>query len=62
MGKIEKKKVWTGFLIVPPIVFLITLGPSPVLSLMVFLATFFGLREFYNLALPHSKGIERLSE
>jgi phosphatidate cytidylyltransferase len=26
---------------------------------MVLLATFFGLREFYNLALPHSKSVER---
>jgi len=60
MGRIEKKKVWTGFLIVPPVIFLITVSPPVVLILMVLAATFFGLREFYNLALPHSKGIEQL--
>jgi len=59
MGKIGKQKVWTGALIVPPIVLLIALGPWFVLPGMVFLATFFGLREFYKLALPHAKGVER---
>jgi phosphatidate cytidylyltransferase len=49
-----------GGLLVPPILFLIIIGPPVVLSLMVLLATFFGLREFYALALPNSKGIERL--
>jgi phosphatidate cytidylyltransferase len=60
MGGIAKKKVWTGALIVPPVVLLIALGPSPVLPLMVLLATFLGLCEFYKLALPQSKGLERL--
>jgi phosphatidate cytidylyltransferase len=59
MGGVEKKKVWTGIFFVPPVVFLIAMGPPVVLFLMVFLATFFGLREFYQLALPHSKWIER---
>jgi len=59
MGKIEKKKVWTGFFIIPPVIILIAIGPSSALTLMVLLATFFGLREYYNLALPHSKWIER---
>jgi len=48
-----------AFVMVPPIVILIALGPSPVLPLMVVLATFFGLREYYNLVFPHSKWIER---
>lgn len=56
---IEKKKVTTGALIIPPVILLIAMGPAWVLSLMVLLATFLGLREFYNLALPQSKKIER---
>ena len=60
MAGIGKKKIWTGIFIVPPIVVLIIVGPPAVLPLMVLLATFLGLREFYTLALPHSKPIERL--
>jgi phosphatidate cytidylyltransferase len=59
MGKIEKKKVWMALIMIPPIVFLIALGPSVILHLMVFLATFFGLREYYQLVFPDSKWIER---
>src|SRR4030043_88979 len=59
MGKIEKKKVWMASIMIPPIVILIALGPPVVLHLMVFLATFFGLREYYHLVLPHSKWVER---
>ncbi len=59
MGHIEKRKVWVGFGMIPPIVVLIALFHSSVLHLMVLLATFLGLREYYNLALPHSKWIER---
>src|SRR4030043_105394 len=59
MGKIEKKKIWMGVLMVPPVIFLIALGPPSILFLMVLLATFLGLREFYNLALPQSKQVER---
>jgi phosphatidate cytidylyltransferase len=59
MGGIEKKKIWTGIFIVPPVIFLIAIGPPLVLPLMVLLATFFGLREFYKLALPQSKWVER---
>jgi phosphatidate cytidylyltransferase len=61
MGKIEKKKIWTGFLIIPPVIILIAAGPPSILALMVLLATFFGLREYYSLALPHSKRIERFT-
>jgi len=46
-------------MMVPPVVILIALGPSLVLPLMVVLATFFGLREYYNLVFPHSPWIER---
>lgn len=59
MGGIGKKKVWTGIFIVPPIIVLIIVGPPAILPLMVLLAIFFGLREFYHLALPHSKPVER---
>ena len=48
-----------GALIVPPVIFLIAMGPSLILCLMVLLATFLGLGEFYNLALPQSKRVER---
>jgi len=59
MGKIEKRKVWVGLGMIPPIILLIGLFHSSVLHLMVLLATFLGLREYYNLALPHSRWIER---
>ena len=59
MGKIEKRKVWVGLGMIPPIIFLIAVGPPAVLHLMVLLATFLGLREYYHLALPHSKWFER---
>jgi phosphatidate cytidylyltransferase len=59
MGTIEKRKVWVGLGMIPPIVLLIALLHSSVLHLMVLLATFLGLREYYNLVFPHSKWIER---
>jgi phosphatidate cytidylyltransferase len=59
MGKIEKRKVWMGLIIVPPVVLLIALGDSSALHLLVLLASFLGLREYYNLVLPHSRWIER---
>ncbi len=59
MGSIEKKKIWTAIVMVPPMIFLIAMGPPAVLILMVLLATFFGLREFHTLTLPNSKGVER---
>jgi phosphatidate cytidylyltransferase len=59
MGGIEKKKIWTGAVIVPPLIFLIVWGPSLTLSLLVLAATFLGLREFYNLALPELNTVER---
>jgi phosphatidate cytidylyltransferase len=60
MGKIEKRKVWMALIMVPPVLLLIALGPPAILHLMVFLATFLGLREYYRLVLPHSKWIERV--
>jgi phosphatidate cytidylyltransferase len=59
MGNIEKRKVWMASIMIPPIVFFIAMGPPVVLHLMVLLATFLGLREYYNLVLPRSKSIER---
>jgi phosphatidate cytidylyltransferase len=59
MGKIEQKKVWMASIMIPPIVFFIAVGPPVVLRLMVLLATFLGLREYYSLVLPQSKWIER---
>jgi len=59
MGKIEKRKVWWGLVLVPAIVLVILVFHSSVLHLMVLLATFLGLREYYNLVLPHAKWIER---
>jgi phosphatidate cytidylyltransferase len=59
MGKIETRKVWMALIMVPPIILLIALGPPEILHLMVLLATFFGLREYYNLVLPRSRRVER---
>ncbi len=56
----EKRKVWMALIMVPPILLLIILGPPSILHLMVLLATFFGLWEYYTLVLPHSKWIERV--
>jgi len=60
MGNIEKRKVWVGLGMIPPIVFLIVAGPPAVLHLMVLLSTFLGLREYYTLVLPSCKRIERV--
>ncbi len=60
MGGITRKKIWTGLWVVPPLFFLIAVGPPFVFFLIVFVATFFGLREFYGLALPQSKRTERV--
>lgn len=54
-----REKTRTGLLIVPPLILLIALGPPLVLVLLVLLATFFGLREFFTLALPAARGMER---
>lgn len=59
MGKIEKRKVWMGLIMVPPVILLIVLFPPVVLYLMVFLATFLGLREYTHLVLPNSNWMER---
>ncbi len=61
LKEISKKKILTGTVLVPPILFLIVVGPPAVLSAVVVLAAFFGLREFYALSLPNAKGIERLT-
>jgi len=60
MGKIEKKKVWTALLIIPPFVLLVALGPSILFTLMVLITIILGLLEFNTLALPQSGKIERL--
>jgi len=59
VDEIIKRKIWTAVFLVPPVILLIALGPPVVLVFMVLLATFFGLREFYTLSLPHSNWIER---
>jgi phosphatidate cytidylyltransferase len=43
----------------PPVIALIALGPPLALFLLVFLATFLGLREFFDLALPDAGKVER---
>jgi phosphatidate cytidylyltransferase len=58
MGNIAKKKAWTSCWVVPPLILLIVYGPPIFLPLMVLGATFLGLKEFYQLALPQSKKIE----
>jgi phosphatidate cytidylyltransferase len=60
MSSLTKKKIWTAIISVPPVIFLIAVGPPVILNLMVLLATLFGLREFYNLTLPYSSRIEKL--
>jgi phosphatidate cytidylyltransferase len=59
MGNIEKKRIGTAVVMIPPVIFLTCLGPPVVVILMVLLATLFGLREFYTLTLSHSKWVER---
>ncbi|NWF93173.1 MAG: phosphatidate cytidylyltransferase [Syntrophaceae bacterium] len=59
MGSIEKRKIVTAIVIVPPLIFLIAMGPPGVVILMVLLATYLGLCEFYKLALPDSIRVER---
>src|SRR3990172_8458841 len=59
MGRISNRKIWTTFLIGPPVIALIALGPPQVLFFLVFLATFLGLREFFDLTLPDTGRVER---
>ncbi len=59
MGGLAKQKVWTGIVSVPPLILLILWGPAFVLPLMVLVGTFLGLQEFYRLALPRSRKVER---
>lgn len=59
MDNLGKKKVATALTIIPPVIFLIAIGPPAVLLGMVLMATLLGLREFYDLCLPHSIPVER---
>lgn len=59
MGRIEKKKFLTGLIIVPPIIFIILIGPPFVLTLLVLASIFLGLKEYYKLTIPDSKNIEK---
>jgi phosphatidate cytidylyltransferase len=61
MAKIEKKKIWTALIIIPPIVLLIAFGPSILFTLMVLITILIGLIEFNNLALSQSGQIQRLA-
>ncbi len=60
MGTIEKKKIWTALIIIPPLLFLIGLGPPLFLILMVLITIFLGTKEFYRLALPHAGRLEQI--
>lgn len=44
MGKIEKKKIGSAIVMIPPVIVLIALGPAAALIVMVLIATFLGLR------------------
>lgn len=55
MEPLLKKKVLTGIFVVPPLVAVILMTPPTILSLIVLVATFLGLQEFYQLTLPQSK-------
>lgn len=59
MGRIEKKKFWTGIFIVPPVIFLIGFGTPIVLTLLILGSIFLGLREYFKLTMPDSKKIEK---
>jgi phosphatidate cytidylyltransferase len=61
MTKIEKKKIWTALIIIPPFVLLIALGPSILFTLMVLITILIGLIEYNALALPQSGQIQRLA-
>jgi phosphatidate cytidylyltransferase len=60
MTSTTRKKIWAAFGFVPPVIFLLVVGPPFILTLMVLLATFLGLREFYTLTLPQSGWGEKL--
>lgn len=61
MANIEKKKIWTALILIPPLILLIALGPPALFALMVFLTILIGLFEFYNLTLPTSGRIQRMA-
>lgn len=60
MAKIEKKKIWTALILIPPLILLIALGPPSLFALLVFITILIGLFEFYNLTLPKSRRIQRV--
>jgi len=57
--KIEKKKIWTALLIIPPLILLIAWGPSLLLTAMVLMTILLGMKEFYRLALPDAGWMEQ---
>ncbi len=59
MGRIEKKKFWTGLFIVPPVIFLIGFSTPFILNLIILACTFLGLMEYFKLTIPDSKEIEK---
>lgn len=59
MAKIEKKKIWTALILIPPLILLIALGPPFFLISMVLITILLGLKEFYHLALPQTGWTER---
>ncbi len=61
MAKIEKKKIWTALILIPPVVLLIAFGPPVLFALIVFITILIGLLEFNTLALPQSRQIHRLA-
>jgi phosphatidate cytidylyltransferase len=61
MAKIEKKKIWTSLIIIPPLILLIVYGPSILFTLMVLITILIGLIEFNKLALPQSGQLKRLA-
>lgn len=54
MEPLAKKKMLTGIFVVPPLIAWIAVTPPWTFSLLVLVATFLGLREFFQLTLPHS--------
>jgi phosphatidate cytidylyltransferase len=55
MGIIDQKKIWTGAVLVPLLLLLIVAGPPSLFPLLILLAVFLGLREYFQLCLPASE-------
>ncbi len=60
-AKIEKKKIWTASVLIPPLIILIAWGPPLLFALMVFATILMGLLEFHNLALRQSTTLQRMT-